>query len=325
VRRAATLDCVLALFGAGAVLASGDGAPIASTTTRDATGDAGSGPDISSMTVTVNADQTVTFSATLSNRSSLRDDESLQFFITTAASSGFLNVSSFQDAPTELDAWTGTAWRGQHEVPSTWSNGTFTTTISLSDLRDALQAPVQPAILVDVKSYIGATPGATPTAVDAAPDSGWAGTNTVAPAAPTTTAATTTTTSSRPPKQPKHRGPTGARPRWDEKIVRLSHARIEWKRLVIVGVPAKAKVSFACTKGCRLTEHPRVVGGKATSRTFVGRPFSRGVSYRVDVVEPGGAGWWWTTTVVAKPAGQETAASMGCTLTGGKRVALSGC
>jgi hypothetical protein len=315
-----TLVCVIAVFGAGAVLAAGGDAPIASTTTRDATGDAGGGPDISSMTVTVNADQTVTLSTTVSNRSSLRPDESLQFFIETATSSGLLNVSAFQSQATELAAWTGSEWRGQHEVPSSWSNGTFTTTISIADLQDALQAPVRPAILVSVVSYTGATPGVSPTAVDAAPDTGYAGTNTVTSGEATTTAAVTTIPTGSIPAPS-----TPPRPTYDERIVRLPHARIEWKRLVIDGVPANARVSLACTKGCKLSERPRVVHGKATSKKFVGVPFARGDSYRVEVVQPSGTGWWWRTTVVAKAAGQKTASSLGCIEAGVKLVALGKC
>lgn len=271
------------------------------------------------MTLTVNADQTVTFAATLSNRSSLRPEESLQFFITTGTSSGSLNIAAFQSQSPELSTWTGSEWRTQHEIPGTWSNGTFTTTISLGDLQNALQAPVRPAIFVSVVSYVGATPDVAPTAVDSAPDTGSFGLETVAAAAGTTVSTPTTTTTS------PRTVPTGPRPRFDEKIVRLSHARIEWKRLAIVGIPAKSRVSLACTKGCKLSEHPRVVHGRATSKKFVGVPFRRGVSYRVEVVEPSGAGWWWRTTVVAKPAGQETSTSMGCIASSGARVPLSGC
>jgi hypothetical protein len=278
---------VLGVFGAGlgiAVVAARGDAPINTATAQDATGDSGSGPDISTLTATINADQTATFSVTLANRGSVRSDESVQFFVSAPAGNGVLGIADFGDgSPPTLSTWNGSGWQTQHYISGSWSASTFTTTIPLSDLQDALAEPVRPVLWLSARSYTGATPGGTLVQADAAPDTG------------------------------------------SEKIVRLAHARIEWTRLVINRVPLGAHVSLACTKGCTLSESPRVLNGKATSKLFVHHPFSHGQVFMTKIVERSGAAWWTQTTIVAQPGGQELATKEGCILTDGTSVPLAKC
>lgn len=319
---------MLGVFGAGlgiAVVAARGDAPINTATAQDATGDSGSGPDISTLTATINADQTATFSVTLANRGSVRSDESVQFFVSAPAGNGVLGIAEFGDGlPPTLSKWNGSSWQTQHYISGSWSGSTFTTTIPLSDLQDALAEPVRPVLSLNARSYTGATPGGTLVQADAAPDTGTLTVPTVA-TAPTTTSVTTTTATPPPSTPTAHAGPTGLQPFWSEKIVRLAHARIEWTRLVINRVPLGAHVSLACTKGCTLSESPRVLNGKATSRLFVHHPFSHGQVFMTKIVERSGAAWWTQTTIVAQPGGQELATKEGCILTDGTSVPLAKC
>jgi hypothetical protein len=316
---------VLVLLVAGAtagavVAAAAGGAP---ATVADATGDAGSGPDIASLTATLNGDQ-LTLSVALANRTNVRSDESVQLFVTTPTTQNTLNIAEFGDgSPPTLSTWDGSTWKGYHEIPGSWSNSTFSTTIGLNDLQDALAQPVRPGIWVNARSYTGATPGATPVQADAVPDTGYLPVSTVAPAA-TTTAATTTVSA---PSAPTARAPRkpGRKPVWSQRIVRLAHARIEWTKLAFSHISAGTRVSIECTKGCSLSERPRVARGAAASKTFVRRPFKRGQAFMVEFVERSGAGWWTRIAVVAKPGGQEIATKQGCYLSDGTSLPYGQC
>jgi hypothetical protein len=302
---------------AGAVLGAVGDSPIVATM-HDPTGDSGSGPDISALTVTVNPDQTVSFAVTLANRGTIAGDESVQFFLTTKSSNNSLNIAQFGDgSPPTLNVWNGSSYQTFHYVSGNWANSTFTTTIPLSDLQDALQAPIKPLFWVTADSYTGATPNATPVRADVVPDSG----NLPVSLIPTAT----TTTIAPPPPPPAAHGPTGARPFWVEKIARLPHAKIEWTKLEFTHIPIGAHVSIACTNGCSLAESPRVVTGTAISKRFVRHPFSHGQVFRTKIVEASGAGWWTQTTIVAKPGGQEFATKDGCYLTNGASVPSAKC
>ena len=319
---------VLGALGAGlgvAVVAARGDAPIGTATSQDPTGDSGSGPDIATLTATINADQTATFAVTLANRNNVRSDEAVEFFLSAPSGNGYLNIAEFGDgSPPILSTWNGSSWQTEHYVTGNWSGSTFTSTISLSDLQDALHEPVRPVLWVNARSYTGATPGSPLVQADAAPDVSSLAVSTVA-SAPATTAATTTSAAPPPPTPTAHAGPTGLEPVWNEKIVRLAHARIEWTRLVFTRVPAGGRVSLACTKGCTLSESPRVVNGTATSKRFVHHPFSHGQVFMTKIVERSGAGWWTQTTIVAQPGGQELATKEGCILTDGTSVPLSKC
>jgi hypothetical protein len=323
---------VLALLATGAiasVVAFAGTTPIWSGSSPDATGDSGSGPDISSLDVTVGSDQTLTLSVTLSNRTGIAGNESVQFFLRVPQTDAEANVSQFGDgSPPTLNTWNGSSWQTYHYLSGGFTGSTFSTTVSLDDLQSALQVPVRPGLWVTVKSYTGATPGATPVQADTDPATGYMPVQTQ-PAAPTTAATTTTATPPPPPTTTttpqRAKGPTRPIPTWSQRIVRLPHARIEWKRLVITRIPTGAKVTLACTKGCSRRESPRVVRGQATSRRFVGVPFAKGQVFTTKVVERDGAAWWWQTTIVAKPGGRETATKIGCTLVDGTSLPFAKC
>jgi hypothetical protein len=301
---------LLAGAAAGGVFGAVRDAPIVGTI-HDPTGDSGSGPDISTLTVTVNPDQTVSFAVTLANRGTIAGDESVQFFVSTPTATNSLDIAQFGDgsAPT-LRTWNGSSYQIDHYVSGGWANSTFTSTIPLSDLQDALVAPIKPLFWVTAGSYTGATPNATPVQADLAPDSGHLPISLV-PAKPTTTSIAP------PPPPPPAHGPTGQRPFWVEKVVRLPHARIEWTKLEFTHLPVGARVSIKCTKGCSLSESPRDVTGTAVSKRFVRHPFSHGQVFMTKIIEASGAGWWSQTTIVAKPGGQEFATKDGCYLTNG--------
>lgn len=320
-RAAELMLLVLGFAGAlaGTVLAAGSGGPTVATAS-DATGDSGSGPDIASLTVTLTGDE-LTFAVKLANRSVVNGDESVQLFVTTPTAQTALNIAEFGDgSPPTLSTWDGSTWKGYHEIPGSWSSSTFTTTMTLDDLQSALAQPVRPGIWVSARSYVGATPGATPVQVDAVPDTGYLPAATVASAATTTTTpAPATTTTPTVPARP------GPEPRWSQRIVRLAHARIEWTRLSFSGISAGTRVSLACTKGCTLSEHPAVSGGAAVSRVFVHHPFARGQAFRVEFLAPDGSGWWSQITVLAKPGGREIATSDGCYLSDGSSLPHGKC
>jgi hypothetical protein len=320
---------VLALAGvlAGTVVAAGTGGP-PTATVSDGTGDSGSGPDISSLTATLNGDQ-LTFSVTLANRSVVNGDESVQLFVTTPTAQTALNIAEFGDgSPPTLSTWDGTTWKGYHEIPGSWSSSTFSTTIALDDLQNALAEPVRPGIWVSARSYIGATPGAQPVQVDQAPNSGYlpVSTEPATGAPPVTTTPIAPTPPTAPaPTSGSHAAKPGREPAWTQKIVRLPHARIEWTKLAFSRLAPGTRVSLRCTSGCKLTERPRVSRGKAVSKAFVRRPFRHGQAFRVVFTEPDGAGWWSQVTVVAKPGGQELSTKDGCFLSDGTSLPYGKC
>ncbi len=300
--------------------------PIASKVQPDPVGDAGSGPDISSLVATVSSSGVLSLSVTLA--SGIGNDQSVEFWIRTV-DGGTLNIAQFDDGESMLSVWTGSAWQGVHYVPGSWTGSTFTTSDSLDDLRDAVHSPVEPVLDVHVDSYVHADAPETPVQADVAPDIGDLVVPTQATAPPSTAAGTTTSTETRPTAEGS--SPTAAAlwpsgyPYWDEKIVRLPDARIEWKRLVINRIPSGATVTFACTKGCSLTQRPKVMAGRAVGSRFVGVPLKRGAAFLVKVQQRDGAGVWWLTTIVAKPGGQETTSSEGCFQRGGPLVKLARC
>jgi hypothetical protein len=278
--------------------------------------------------VSLGADDTLTLAVSLGNRSSVEETESVQFFLTTPTASNELNISEFGDGePTRVSVSNGSSWQTYHDLPSSWSNSTFTTSISMSDLQNALAASVRPVIDVSARSYVGALPNVTPTQVDAVPDTGYLPLSTLPP--------TTTTTATVPtPAPPTTTPPTATvssakhpdlEPFWKMKIVRLPHARIEWTRLSFSRIAAGTRVSVVCTKGCKLSEHPPVSHGAAVPKSFVNHPFSHGQVFMTKFIQPNGAGWWSQITIVAKPGGQEIATKDGCYLTDGTSLPFGKC
>jgi len=226
----------VALFlGAGAALATTNDSPpgaISSASQADPTGDAGSGPDITSLTASVSTAGILTLSVTAAN--GVGNDQSVQFFITTP-SGGELDIAQFDDGESLLSVWTGSDWQSIHGVSASHTGNTFTVSDSLSDLQDAVHTPVQPALSVSVNSYIHADAPETPIQADADPDTGSLNIATVASTPP----ATSTTTTSPPPPPTPSTGPwPNGYPSWNQKIVRLSKNRIEWTRLTVTHVPA---------------------------------------------------------------------------------------
>jgi hypothetical protein len=327
-RRLAVVAALAAVGACTAVVAAAGDPPVWTGSASDKLGDSGPGPDLSGLDVVVNADQTLTLSATLSS-GQITGDQSLQFFVRNPLTGTTANISIFDDGqPATMSTWSGSEWQRYHYVTGSWSGGTFTTTIALDDLQSALKEPVRPGLWVNAVSYVDATGGQTPVPTDGVPDDGYLPVQTAAAAAPAP--APTTTEAAPPPPPPttttpKAKGPTHPAPAWSERIVRLPHARIEWKRLAIGRIPAGAKVTLRCTKGCSRSESLRVVRGTATSRRFVGVPFSHGQVLLAKVVERDGAGWWWQTTIVARPGGQETATRDGCYLTNGSSLPSGRC
>jgi hypothetical protein len=309
---------------AGTVVAARSDAP-PTAAVKDGTGDSSSGPDIGSLTATLNGDQ-LTLSVALANRTTLGGAESVQLFLTTPTAQTALNIAEFGDgSPPTLSTWDGTTWKGYHEIPGNWSGSTFSTTIGLGDLQDALAQPVRPGIWVSARSYVGATPGATPVQVDAAPDTGFLPVSTVPPTATTTAATTTVSTPTAPPTSGSRATRPGRDPSWNQRIVRLPHARIEWTTLAFSRISPGTRVTLQCTKGCALSEHPHVARGTAASKTFAHRPFRHGQAFRVEFTEPSGAGWWTQITVVAKAGGQEISTKEGCYLSDGTSLPYGKC
>lgn len=302
--------CALAVAAAGlttgVALGARGAAPIATVVEKDATGDAGSGPDISSFTATVGADGTLTLAAAIANRSSLRPGESLQFFLVTPAG-GSLNIATFDWGVTLLSERDGATWQSVREIQGAWANGTFTTSVTLGQLRDAVHQPVVPSLDVAAGTYLDSSTS-TPTRADAAPDSGAVALRTQAAAPPTTTT---------PP-------PT-VKPFLKQRVVRLAGGAAEWRQLAVAAVPAGAAVSIACTRLCSLSEHLQVAHGVATSTRFVGKPLRRGTTFVVRVLEPAGTGYWFRLAVTGRPApAAATTSSRGC-IAGGKLGGPAGC
>ena len=139
----------------------------------DAPGDAANGgPDVSDVRVTIAANGSITFAATLANSNGLKGEESLQFFVNAAAGNNQVNIAVFSEGylPPTISTWTGSGWQDDHYIESSWNGPTFSATTTLSDLRDALQSPVTPRIWVSVRSYATSASAAS----DSAPDGGLA-------------------------------------------------------------------------------------------------------------------------------------------------------
>ena len=295
-------------FGGAALVARGASADD-QTTVTDAVGDAGSNPDISVFTATVTGDA-LTLSTSLANRTGLGRGESIQFFIHTTGG-GLLNAAVFDSGETKLSLWTGFAYQTIHGITGSWSGGTFTTTLSLSDLQSAVHQPVQPALLLWTGTYVNSS--SSPTLVDRAPDNGTVGIST--DATPTTTTTDTTTTDESPP---------APAPQLAMRAVRVAHGRVEWKKIAVVHVPAHSAVGISCAKGCHRSEQVRVARGVATSKRFVNVPFVGGTSLFVKVTQGDGTGYWFKLTA-GGATGPAATSTQGCIKLGGEFVDSSGC
>jgi hypothetical protein len=306
---------VLAVLGATAAVALGapSAAPISSVTVQDPVGDAaGAGGDLQSVTYTVSSDGILTFAATYANRSDQGAAPSTQFDI-LAPDGSMANVAAFSGYPSQLEIRQNGAWVEQHQLPSgTWSGHTFTISVALSDLQNTLHVPVTPTLQLSTLSVEVHDDNSVSTD-DVVPDNGW---TIIA-----TQAAPTITTSPTPPPTTPHTPPThaSAAPKLAQ-ATRHVGGRLEWTKLALSSIPAGAKASIACAKGCHATERLAVSGGKTASKRFVGVAFARGASFVVRVVRGNGTGWWWRETVASSAS-----TASGCIASGGKLVAGKSC
>jgi hypothetical protein len=314
-----SLCAALAVGAAGVLAATAAGertaGPISSTTVADAVGDAvGAGGDLQSVTYTVAADGTLSLAATYANRSDLGAAPSTQFDIATQDGSVQANVAAFSGYPSQLSVWQNGAWVTQHQLPAgTWSGHTFTLTVALGDLQSTLHVPVTPTLQLEALSVEVVDDQGNVSTDDIAPDNGWTVISTqaqtpiaTAPTTPAPTAPPTATTKTSPPRL--------------AQATKHVRGKLEWTKLALSSVPAGARASIACTKGCHLTERLAVARGKASSKRFVHVPFARGATFVVRVVRASGSGWWWRETVAGAASG-----ARGCVARGGKLVAGKSC
>jgi hypothetical protein len=206
VRRLVVAGLIVAAAISGAAVATAsvsDSGILNQTLARDATGDSGGGPDLSSLTVTTYTDGTVSFSIQFANRAFLHPDETVQVFVDVNDDGRpDLNLSIWPTLdPSYLARWTGTTWENIRQLPElVQTDGAFSVRLRLDELQGAAAVSVAPAIGVAVGSWgVDPTTGTPHTnADDWLPSaSGWVQHLIQTPAA-TTTVSTTTTTSTRP-------------------------------------------------------------------------------------------------------------------------------
>ena len=156
------------LFAIGAVMlaivtsASAAGAARADDTilnqlqAHDASGDSGTGPDLSSLTVTSYADGTISFVVQFANRDYIQLKDTVQLFIDLDDNgSEDLNLSIWPlGDPSYLARWTGTAWSNIRQLPElVQTAGQFSVRLSLADLQGYAAVGVAPTIGVSVGSW----------------------------------------------------------------------------------------------------------------------------------------------------------------------------
>ncbi len=156
------LVVIVAVMLAVATSASAAGASQADDTilnqmqAQDATGDSGSGADLSSLTVTSYADGTISFVVTFANRDYIQPNDTVQLFIDLDDNgSEDLNLSIWPlGDPSYLARWTGTAWSNIRQLPElVQTSGQFSVRLSLAELQGAAAVGVAPTIGVSVGSW----------------------------------------------------------------------------------------------------------------------------------------------------------------------------
>jgi Bacterial Ig domain len=194
-----------AICGAAVATASvSDSGILNQTQFRDATGDSGGGPDLSSLTVTTYTDGTVSLSIQFANRAFLHPDETVQVFVDVNDDRRVdLNLSIWPTFnPSYLARWTGTSWQDIRQLAElVQTDGGFSVRLRLDELQGAAGVSIAPAIDVAVGSWgVDPTTGTPHTnADDWLPSAtGWVRHLIQMPAATTTVSSTTTTTSTRP-------------------------------------------------------------------------------------------------------------------------------
>jgi hypothetical protein len=180
--RLAVIGVVLLAIATSATAASAsraDDTILNQMVVQDATGDSGSGPDLSSLTITSYADGTISFVVAFANRDFIQPNETVQLFIDLDDNgSEDLNLSIWPTGdPSYLAHWTGTDWANVRQLPELQqTTGQFSVRLSLAELQSAAAVGVAPTIGVSVGSWevdSNGNPAATPS--DLLPDNnGWA-------------------------------------------------------------------------------------------------------------------------------------------------------
>jgi hypothetical protein len=209
-RHALAIAALVAIVAvAGVAVARGvvsDSGILNQTVTQDTVGDS-AGADVSSVTITSYADQTVAFAVAFANRDLLDPGETVQLFIDlNDDGSADLNLSIWATGtPSYLDHWGGSDWVDVRQLPELSEyKGGFSIRLHNSDLTGAAQMPISPSIGVAVGAWSTdpSTGSLRTNADDWLPDTHvWIQHQMVVPQ-PTTTQPTTTKTRRTPPVAP---------------------------------------------------------------------------------------------------------------------------
>lgn len=123
--------------------------------TQDPVGDSASA-DLSSITITSYADQTLSFAVAFANRQLLDPGETVQIFVDlNDDGKADLNLSIWATGePSYLDNWNGSSWVDVRQLPELSEyNGGFSVRLHFSDLTGAAQLPIAPEIGVAVGAW----------------------------------------------------------------------------------------------------------------------------------------------------------------------------
>jgi hypothetical protein len=213
-RRLAIFGVIFAVAAAAGVAVAravtSDSGVLNQTVFQDMVGDSGSGADLSSLTITSYADQTVSFEVVLANRGLLDPGESVQVFIDVNGDlKEDLNLSIWPTGdPSYLAGWNGSTWVVQRQLPELSEyNGGFSVRLHVSDLTGAAQLPIAPyiGVVVGAWSNDGSTGNLRSNADDLLPDNQHWIQHAIAAPPTTSTQPTTTqpmTTEATPPPAP---------------------------------------------------------------------------------------------------------------------------
>jgi hypothetical protein len=285
------------LAGATANASRADSGVLNQTQVSDPTGDSGTGPDLSGLTVTTYADGTVSFAVQLANRQYLQPGETVQIFVDlNDDGTPDLNLSIWESFdPSYLARWTGSGWFDIRQLPElVQSPGSISVRLALSELRGDGAVPVAPKIQVAVSSATADSSGnvSDSDVNDWLPSAtSWVD-HTVNPAVPgtTTTTASTTTTSSiatttvakTPPPSPAPKAgkvslppvaieplkPLAATLGGDVKLRVLLKSRTGPARLFKVCTTLQPEVGLQSATQCRSTESTGAAGAVPFTITY---------------------------------------------------------
>jgi hypothetical protein len=188
----AGLAAAAALLGVASTTASAAPTILNQTHVTDPTGDSGTGPDLSGMTVTTYSDGTVSFAVQFANRAFLQPNETAQIFVDlNDDGTADLNLSIWPSGqPSYLARAAGTSWTNIRQLPElAITSGSFSVTLALSELQGAAAVPVAPVIQFSVGTWPNTN--LSPSGADASDwlpsATSWSDHSVNAPAANTTT------------------------------------------------------------------------------------------------------------------------------------------